>query len=85
MNRVGTAMTGLLVLLMLAAVPVSAAMGGNLGGTGGSSGHTYSGDDAYDPAAGSQPELSVAAATTFSGDDAYDPAAGGTPELSVVG
>ena len=54
---------------------------------------TYSGDDDYDPAAGGEPELSVAAAaqesasvsaTTFSGDDDYDPAAGGEPEQSVA-
>ncbi|MFC2030857.1 hypothetical protein ACFLWA_09040 [Chloroflexota bacterium] len=55
---------------------------------------TYSGDDDYDPAAGGEPEQSVAAvsqgsvsetATSFSGDDDYDPAAGGEPEQSVAG
>lgn len=47
----------------------------------------YSGDDAYDPAAGGNPEASVGApaasarsrGTTYSGDDAYDPAAGARP------
>lgn len=57
---------------------------------------TFSGDDAYDPAAGATPQLAVAARptisrsaaispSTFSGDDAYDVAAGSSPELSVAG
>jgi hypothetical protein len=42
---------------------------------------SLSGDDLYDPAAGSHPMLFArAAAASYSGDDAYDPAAGGTPE-----
>lgn len=53
----------------------------------------YSGDDAYDPAAGGEPEKSLitrlqgstsSAASTYSGDDAYDPAAGGQPETSLI-
>ncbi len=77
---------GLIFLLLLAATPVAAQSAGGAD-------HSYSGDDAYDPAAGGTPELSVASlphriieegAVTFSGDDAYDPAAGGTPELSVA-
>jgi len=44
-------------------------------------GRSYSGDDAYDPAAGATLGGSLAAVTgRFSGDDAYDPAAGGYPE-----
>ena len=72
---------GLIFLLLLAATPVAAQTVGVGDGS-------YSGDDAYDPAAGGTPELSVAAApqrnvrsgaTTWSGDDAYDPAASGLP------
>jgi hypothetical protein len=42
----------------------------------------YSGDDAYDPAAGGQPRVSLvkpfqASTGSYSGDDVYDPAAGG--------
>lgn len=45
---------------------------------------SLSGDDAYDPAAGSFPELFVLpAVASYSGDDAYDPAAGSYPELFV--
>ncbi|MFC2030472.1 hypothetical protein ACFLWA_07085 [Chloroflexota bacterium] len=54
---------------------------------------SYSGDDAYDPAAGAVPRASVStisqrtasvAPTSHSGDDDYDPAAGGSPERPVV-
>ena len=63
---------GALLLALLTAAPLSVAAG------------SYSGDDAYDPAAGGLPGLSVAAATSsFSGDDAYDPAAGSHPWLFV--
>ena len=41
---------------------------------------SYSGDDAYDLAAGSRPALFVRPdAISYSGDDLYDPAAGGNP------
>jgi len=77
---------GLIFLMLLSAIPVAAQ-------TAGSADRSYSGDDAYDPAAGGLPSLTVAAiphriiptgATTFSGDDSYDPAAGGLPVLSVA-
>lgn len=42
---------------------------------------TYSGDDAYDPAACGQLET-FGIVGTHSGDDAYDPAAGGLPAAS---
>ena len=59
---------GALLLALLAAAPLSVAASG------------LSGNDAYDPAAGSYPELFVSVApSSFSGDDAYDPAAGGYP------
>jgi hypothetical protein len=63
---------GALLLALLAAAPLSVAAG------------SLSGDDAYDPAAGSFPQLFVAAApSSFSGDDPYDPAAGAYPALFV--
>ena len=64
---------GLLLLALLAALPLQAAALG------------LSGDDAYDPAAGSHPELFVvsAGAASYSGDDAYDMAAGSHPHLFV--
>lgn len=63
---------GALLLALLAAAPLNVSAAG------------LSGDDAYDPAAGSFPELFVAAApSSFSGDDAYDLAAGGLPALFV--
>jgi hypothetical protein len=76
----------LIFLLLLVATPVAAQSIGVGDGS-------YSGDDAYDPAVGGLPAISVAAAprqiarsgaTTLSGDDAYDPAAGGLPALSVA-
>ena len=77
---------GLIFLLLLVATPVAAqTVGAGVG--------SYSGDDAYDPAAGGLLAISVAAvsqqdgrsgATTLSGDDAYDPAAGGLPAISVA-
>ena len=74
---------GLIVLLLLAAVPV-AAQTGDVGKA------SYSGDDGYDPAAGGLPAISLSpgslgsiasSATSLSGDDAYDPAAGGLEPL----
>ena len=63
---------GALVVALLALLPLTAAAAG------------ISGDAAYDPAAGSYPELFVAGpASSFSGDDAYDFAAGGYPDLVI--
>jgi hypothetical protein len=62
----------ILILAALAIMPLPVAAG------------SLSGDDAYDPAAGSFPELFVLpAVASYSGDDAYDPAAGSYPELFV--
>jgi hypothetical protein len=87
-------LTAAAVIVLLAALALLApAMGGPHAALAMSDRGGYSGDDAYDPAAGGTPELSVAAlpersaaavAVSFSGDDAYDPAAGGTSELSVA-
>ena len=66
-------LVGSLVLLLLGAFPFAAAAG-SLDGS------SYSGDDAYDPAAGGFPELYTGAPFSLSGDDAYDVAAGGIPE-----
>jgi hypothetical protein len=66
-------LVGSLVLLLLGAFPFAAAAG-SLDGS------SYSGDDAYDPAAGGFPDLYTGAAFSLSGDDAYDIAAGGIPE-----
>jgi hypothetical protein len=77
----------LILVLLLVAIPVVAQTEGVGDGN-------YSGDDAYDPAAGGLPAISGAAApqrinrrgaTTLSGDDAYDPAAGGLPAISWAG
>lgn len=63
---------GALVVALLALLPLTAAAAG------------ISGDAAYDPAAGSYPELFVAGpASSFSGDDAYDLAAGSYPDLFI--
>jgi hypothetical protein len=59
---------GAVIVLLLVAFPLAAAAGH-------SQGRTYSGDDAYDPAAGRFAPSSADFAVTFSGDDAYDPAA----------
>ena len=76
---------GMTILLLLVVTPLTAAAGSEGGGG-------YSGDDAYDPAAGRQPETSLIApfqrstssfTSTYSGDDASDPAAGGTPGQSA--
>lgn len=66
-------LVGSLVLLLLGAFPLAAAAGSI-------DGSSYSGDDAYGPAAGGFPELYAGVAPGFSGDDAYDLAAGGNPE-----
>ena len=63
-------LVGSLVLLLLAAFPLAAAAGS-------ADGLSYSGDDAYDRAAGGFPDLYTGVAFSFSGDDAYDPAVGG--------
>ena len=65
-----------LVLLLMGAFPLAAAAGS-------ADGASFSGDDAYDPAAGAIPELFVSVASSFSGDDAYDVAAGGIPDLAA--
>ena len=84
-------LAGTLILLLLAVFPLAAAADHR-------SDLSYSGDDAYDPAAGGLRALSVVAesdvasygsaglamAVSYSGDDAYDPAAGGLPALSTV-
>jgi hypothetical protein len=87
---------GTLIVLMLASTLAAAAQGNNPGMAGDAAGYTYSGDDAYDPAAGGTPERSVSSATpdprlsvftaaaSYSGDDDYDPAAGGKPGLSAA-
>lgn len=62
---------GSLVLLLVVAFPLAAAA-------------SYSGDDAYDPAAGGFPELYASVAASFSGDDAYDLAAGANPERGAI-
>ena len=69
-------LVGSLVLLLLAALPLAAAAGS-------ADGSSYSGDDAYDRAAGGFPELYTSVASSFSGDDAYDLAAGGIPERAA--
>ena len=70
-------LVGSLVLLLLAAFPLAAAAGSI-------DGSSYSGDDAYDPAAGGFPELYSGAALSLSGDDAYDLAAGSIPERGAL-
>jgi len=65
-----------LVLLLSAAFPLAAAAGS-------ADGSSYSGDDAYDRAAGGFPELYGSVAASLSGDDAYDLAAGGIPERAA--
>jgi hypothetical protein len=66
-----------LMIVLLVLVPLATSYAGE--GVG-----SYSGDDAYDPAAGGQPERSIAAADTCSGPDPYDPASGCHPELSLL-
>jgi hypothetical protein len=66
-------LVGSLVLLLIGAFPLAAAAGAI-------DGSSYSGDDAYDPAAGGFPELYASVAASFSGDDDYDLAAGGISE-----
>ena len=102
MNRLGKSALPVALLLTLILASVPAALGleaeDHRVGSDLAASPSYSGDDAYDPAAGGTPSLSLSAipqraflsaalsaAAGFSGDDAYDPAAGGTPELSVAG
>ncbi|MGD8397871.1 MAG: hypothetical protein PVG11_03365 [Anaerolineae bacterium] len=82
------AVAGALIVLMLAAFALPAAADH----TAETSFASFSGDDAYDPAAGGSPALLavtdyVAAGRTFdralAGDAAYDPAAGGLPALAI--
>ena len=70
-------LVGSLVLLLLAAFPLAAAAGS-------ADGSSYSGDDAYDRAAGGFPDLYASVASSLSGDDAYDLAAGGIPERAAL-
>jgi hypothetical protein len=85
-------LVGMTILLLLAVFPLAAAAEHR-------SSVSYSGDDAYDPAAGGLGVLSAVAGSEgkvasyslsgsaiaggYSGDDAYDPAAGGLPALSA--
>jgi hypothetical protein len=69
-------LVGSLILLLMGAFPLAAAAGSI-------DGSSYSGDDAYDPAAGGFPELYSGVAFSLSGDDAYDLAAGGIPERAA--
>jgi hypothetical protein len=100
MNKQRKATFGIALLLVLVFASVPAVLGFEVGGHGQNAAldlpASFSGDDAYDPAAGGTPELSVVArslpqraaptaAATFSGDDLYDLAAGATPEISVAG
>lgn len=62
---------GALLVALLAVLPLPVAAAG------------ISGDAAYDPAAGSHPELFLVSWSSFSGDDAYDLAAGSFPQLFV--
>jgi hypothetical protein len=69
-------LVGSLVLLLAAAFPLAAGAGFD--------GSTYSGDDAYDRAAGGFPELAMSGAASLSGDGAYDLAAGALPERGAL-
>lgn len=71
-------LVGSLVLLLLAVFPLAAAAGS-------ADGSSYSGDDAYDRAAGGFPELYASVAASLSGDDAYDPATGGLAAGGIPG
>ncbi len=76
MKTLRNTLLGLLVTLVLIALPtvIFAQDGGN-----------YSGDDAYDPAAGALIASNARFVTNFSGDDdAYDLAAGGQPAETPV-
>jgi len=75
MKTLRNTLLGLLVMLILIALPTAifAQDGGN-----------YSGDDAYDPAAGALIASYARFVTNFSGDDAYDLASGGQPEDTPV-
>jgi hypothetical protein len=80
------AIVALAILLLLVVTPLAGATGNERVGS-------YSGDDAYDPAAGGRPVLSVSTASeprapsralSYSGDDAYDPAAGSRPAILAI-
>jgi hypothetical protein len=70
-------LAGWLVLTLLAALPLSVVAGYAYGSS-------YSGDDAYDPAAGGFPELYANGAASYSGDDVYDLAAGALPVRAAI-
>jgi hypothetical protein len=70
-------LAGSLILLLVVAFPLAAAAGFL-------DGNSYSGDDAYDPAAGGFPELYMNGSASLSGDDAYDLAAGALPERGAL-
>ena len=70
-------LAGSLILLLVVAFPLAAAAGSL-------DGNSYSGDDAYDPAAGGFPELYINGSVSLSGDDAYDLAAGALPERGAL-
>ena len=76
--------------LLAALAVLAAAMGGHHAALAMSDRDRNSGDDAYEPATGAHPELSVPVLALvmsnhggYSADDAYDPATGARPELSV--
>lgn len=75
MKTLRNTLFALLVTLVVIAIPVAvlAQDGGN-----------YSGDDAYDPAAGGLGAPSSGFVMNFSGDDVYDLAAGGHPPETPV-
>jgi hypothetical protein len=78
-SRTRYVVAGMLLLALLAAAPFAGAVSA-------SSAASYSGDDAYDPAAGGFPALAfVMARASYSGDDAYDPAAGDILGLAAGG
>ena len=65
-----------MILLLMGAFPLAAAANSI-------DGSSYSGDDAYAPAAGGFPELYTGGAFSLSGDDAYDLAPGGNPDCAL--
>jgi hypothetical protein len=70
-------LVGSLVLLLVAALPLVAIAGA-------ADGSSYSGDDAYDRAAGGFPELYMNSSASLSGDDAYDLASGALPARGAL-
>ena len=76
-SNMRTVVVATLSLVLLVAFPLVVAAGHTAG-------PSYSGDDAYDQAAGGFAALSTRSSASYSGDDAYDPAAGGRAALSGV-